>query len=869
MNNVIERKWCTKGTVYIEDLTGTAFTGEDGGHTFIISGVNPDGTSITLAGTVAGAYILPDSSTQPLTGSIVDGKAQITLDPECYALPGRGQLTIFLTAGGQKVAIYGAVLNVARSSTDQVPPAITADVADLVNDIEEARATIPASYTDLMASLAKNYADLTYPVAAGTYAWQDGWMYRAKVDIPSAESWTASHWEKVPLADSLVDELSALKSAIAENANWLAITWVDGKYVSRTGGLADYEGLSYAEISLIGIKKVRFTLNSTNGNVSYCTKTAAGVTVASGFVHTPICEWVEHTVTATEAKIRITSDTNLKSEFLFYFLPDYSREEIDAVKKGLSDVKHNANWPTITWTDGKYVSKQGGLAEQSGYSYCDISLAGIKKIRFSLNSISSNVSYCTKNAASQTVYYGYTHSPTYEWVEHTVTDGEAFIRITSDTNLKSDFLCYFLSDYDRAEVDSLTQRISNLETTASQLTAESYMDVKASDILWSAGRYDASNGLEYSSAATFRITINGSVANYVTYCLRSSIVPTNALYIKAKGTNDYFYLSAWDASNNYIGVYDLASNTFKTSYDNNRITSVQQELRMDALRTAYPTYTWKVTVGDITNSTTALNPANVDSYIYFSVSSIEYLNEKLTIVKDGGFCRIFRKFGCIGDSLSSGAFEYKEDGTNKIDFIYDFSWPQYLARICDNSAINFSTGGLTTRTWLESEYCTQMMSGGDNLCDCYIIALGVNDLKTDDRHVDVGTVSDIDLSDYAQNVDTYCGNLGGIIQRIKSVQPRAKIFVLTNPGRTQAERAAAVPYNTAIFAVCELFTDCYVADLYSLGLFDPRYMLASHYGSNGYLKATWDISSLISAIIEDNPAEFKEVAFIGTNKTWG
>lgn len=237
MNNVIKRKWCTKGTVYIEGLTGTAFTGEDGGHTFIISGVNPDGTSVTLAGTVAGTYILPDGSTQPLTGSIVDGKAQITLDPECYALPGRGQLTIFLMASGQKVAIYGAVLNVARSSTDQVPPAITADVADLVNDIEEARATIPASYTNLMASLAKNYADLTYPVAAGTYAWQDGWMYRAKVDIPSAESWKASHWGKVPLADSLVDELSALKSALNDIAvkSEIVTVWAQGYINNSTG----------------------------------------------------------------------------------------------------------------------------------------------------------------------------------------------------------------------------------------------------------------------------------------------------------------------------------------------------------------------------------------------------------------------------------------------------------------------------------------------------------------------------------------------------------------------------------------------------------------------------------------------------------
>ena len=28
-----------------------------------------------------------------------------------------------------------------------------------------------------------------------------------------------------------------------------------------------------------------------------------------------------------------------------------------------------------------------------------------------------------------------------------------------------------------------------------------------------------------------------------------------------------------------------------------------------------------------------------------------------TLVKDGGFCGIFRRIGCVGDSLSSGEYE--------------------------------------------------------------------------------------------------------------------------------------------------------------------------------------------------------------------
>ena len=45
-----------------------------------------------------------------------------------------------------------------------------------------------------------------------------------------------------------------------------------------------------------------------------------------------------------------------------------------------------------------------------------------------------------------------------------------------------------------------------------------------------------------------------------------------------------------------------------------------------------------------------------------------FFNEKEkpldTLLHDGGFCGIFRSIVCIGDSLSSGEFEYvKEDGS--------------------------------------------------------------------------------------------------------------------------------------------------------------------------------------------------------------
>ena len=43
------------------------------------------------------------------------------------------------------------------------------------------------------------------------------------------------------------------------------------------------------------------------------------------------------------------------------------------------------------------------------------------------------------------------------------------------------------------------------------------------------------------------------------------------------------------------------------------------------------------------------------------------------IVTDGGFCGIFRKIACIGDSLSSGEFEsVGPDGTKRYHDFYEY-----------------------------------------------------------------------------------------------------------------------------------------------------------------------------------------------------
>jgi len=209
-NNVIKRVWNQNRMVSIEDLKGMTFQAESGGHTFQISGVDDAGNTVELSGSVAGVFLRPDNTDVAITGSASGGVVSVTLPANCYDVPGRFGLTIFVTANGQKTAVYAAMGTVSRTSSGTVSPGTTADVVDLINRINAAVATIPASWTGLMADIAPAYSDAAvYPV--GAYCYYNGDLYRCTTAITTAESWTAGHWTQAVLGNDVSDLKSAIR----------------------------------------------------------------------------------------------------------------------------------------------------------------------------------------------------------------------------------------------------------------------------------------------------------------------------------------------------------------------------------------------------------------------------------------------------------------------------------------------------------------------------------------------------------------------------------------------------------------------------------------------------------------------------------
>ena len=236
------------------------------------------------------------------------------------------------------------------------------------------------------------------------------------------------------------------------------------------------------------------------------------------------------------------------------------------------------------------------------------------------------------------------------------------------------------------------------------------------------------------------------------------------------------------------------------------------------------------------------------------------------ISDDPGMLGIFLNVGCIGDSLASGEAYWNEGGITQGADFYEYSWGQFLARQTGNTYYNWSRGGLTSKTWNSSTYATECFDG-NHLCEAYIIGLGQNDHN---QSMTIGSSADIDFADYNNNADTVYGNYAKIIQRIQDINPKAKIFVLTdmNP---YVERDG---YNAPMRDMPSLFSNVYLVDLQAYG---SRYynspilsaqMRAGHYNAYGYKLCSLLISNYINWIILTQPSEFTQVELILTSHSW-
>ncbi|MBR7112605.1 MAG: SGNH/GDSL hydrolase family protein, partial [Clostridia bacterium] len=151
------------------------------------------------------------------------------------------------------------------------------------------------------------------------------------------------------------------------------------------------------------------------------------------------------------------------------------------------------------------------------------------------------------------------------------------------------------------------------------------------------------------------------------------------------------------------------------------------------------------------------------------------------IVQNGGFCGIFRKIACIGDSMSSGEHESFENDAKGFNDYYEYSWGQFLARDAGCTVYNFSKGGMTAKAY-DKFAREQGFYDEAYKSQAYVVALGANDVKRIlAGELELGTLDDVDPTDYAKNSPTFIGYYAAIIGRYQALQPKAKFFLMTIP----------------------------------------------------------------------------------------
>lgn len=241
-----------------------------------------------------------------------------------------------------------------------------------------------------------------------------------------------------------------------------------------------------------------------------------------------------------------------------------------------------------------------------------------------------------------------------------------------------------------------------------------------------------------------------------------------------------------------------------------------------------------------------------------------------------GFAAILHETGYIGDSLMSGEMAYLPSGGEAVyKDCYEFSWGQRLSALIRGIATNFSSGGLTTRTWINNYINSQGIGHSndevsrkfvDAKFQAYINGLGTNDAN---QSLPIGSIDDIDMDDYNNNADTFYGNYAKILQKAREVSPKCFLFCLTIPTIWQGA-AETNGYNNAIRNITAKFDKCYIIDLYrylpSHSYITTNYMSRGHMNTQGYQWIAYAIGTYIDYIITENPQDFARAALFGTDK---
>lgn len=331
----------------------------------------------------------------------------------------------------------------------------------------------------------------------------------------------------------------------------------------------------------------------------------------------------------------------------------------------------------------------------------------------------------------------------------------------------------------------LLVKIKNFNIETAQQNTDYNYSLLDGDIIEITNKTDGAIAVKLLYGAN---SIIGTVTDYlskdesITYTAKSTsdkirFWSTGTGYVKVENLNT-FYRKTIDSLNDFemLGVQSSAINILDNSFDvNNCIPNRIYIISRQCVNAP--------SVGTLISFAENKNADNTIVQLFFDIDNIIYVRynvygfgwknwEKLSKLNYNESCKLslFADVGVIGDSYASGEI-YATDGS-LIGDKYKISWIQQLARKNGFTGYNFSEGGLSTRTWLTSEYGLKKLNNS-KVCDLYILALGINDYYGLGESY-LGAQEDIE-----NGSDTFYGNYAKIIDAVKEKAQNAKIMIST------------------------------------------------------------------------------------------
>ena len=325
------------------------------------------------------------------------------------------------------------------------------------------------------------------------------------------------------------------------------------------------------------------------------------------------------------------------------------------------------------------------------------------------------------------------------------------------------------------------------------------------------------------------VNANGQVATYKGFFLTD--------YIKLHEGMDYYHSGIFKG---YYAFYDGELNVISAHGDDKSLTSP-----------------FRVPAGTVYGRFTMINETNAQAaWIHNdSIKPAEYgyalegvgadTGSKPTDYDGDDIC-VFSKGICIGDSLTQGTMNHRENGEEKYVNIAEYSYPTILTKLTGIPFDNKGLGGKTSDEWYSAESSSDL-SG----YDIAIIQLGVNDSIR-----------------YSGWTDSSVTGFTNIINKLKTENPKIKIFVATI--------MPAISYKgTAIDSVSQGIRDIVASlnddDVILLDMAkhghtgESEAFNCGHLSAYGYWRLAKDYKAYISWYMSNHKKQFREVQFIGTD----